>query len=58
MEAGELTSVHKIGKKAPVDEYLTAQGRFKHLFQSAEGRKEVAKVQRIAELNIERLGLL
>jgi hypothetical protein len=35
-----------------------AQGRFKHLFQSEEGRKEVAKVQRVAELNIERLGLL
>jgi pyruvate ferredoxin oxidoreductase beta subunit len=58
MEGGEVTSVHKIEKKAPVEEYLMAQGRFKHLFQSEEGRKEVAKVQRIAERNIERLGLL
>jgi len=41
-----------------VDEYLLAQGRFKHLFQSEEGKKEVAKVQQIAELNIQRLGLL
>ena len=58
MEADEVTSIHKIQKKAPVDEYLIAQGRFKHLFQSEEGKREVAKVQRIADLNIERLGLL
>jgi hypothetical protein len=35
-----------------------AQGRFKHLFQSEEGRKEIAKIQQIADLNIEKLGLL
>jgi len=58
MEAGEIISVHKIGKRVPVEDYLMAQGRFKHLMQSEEGRKEVAKVQRIADHNIERLGLL
>jgi pyruvate ferredoxin oxidoreductase beta subunit len=58
MEAGEITSVYKLGKKDPVNEYLMAQGRFKHLFQSEEGRKEIAKIQQIADLNIEKLGLL
>ena len=58
MEAGEVTSVHKIGKQVPVDEYLMAQGRFKHLIQDKEGRKEVAKIRQIADHNIEKLGLL
>jgi pyruvate ferredoxin oxidoreductase beta subunit len=58
MEAGEITSVHKLGERLPVEDYLIVQGRFKHLMGSEEGRKEVAKVQRIADYNIERLGLL
>ncbi len=58
MEAGKVTSVHKIEKKVPVEAYLMAQGRFKHLFQSEEAKKEVAKIQGIADQSIERLGLV
>lgn len=58
MEAGEVTSVHRIGKRVPVEEYLTAQSRFKHLMGSEEGRREVEKIQRVADQNIERMGLL
>jgi pyruvate/2-oxoacid:ferredoxin oxidoreductase beta subunit len=58
MEGGEVTSVHKIGKRVPVEDYLIAQARFKHLTGSAKGKKEVAKIRRIADYNIERLGLL
>ncbi len=58
MEAGEITAVHKIKKKVPVKEYLILQGRFKHLFQSNEGKKEIAKIQQIANNNIEKIGLL
>jgi len=58
MEAGEIISVGKIKEKVPVEDYLVLQGRFKHLLQSQEGRREVAKIQQIADRNIERLGLL
>jgi pyruvate ferredoxin oxidoreductase beta subunit len=58
MEAGEITAVHKIKKKVPVEEYLILQSRFKHLFQSNEGKKEIAKIQQIANNNIEKIGLL
>jgi pyruvate ferredoxin oxidoreductase beta subunit len=58
MEAGKIISVGKIKEKVPVEDYLVLQGRFKHLLQSQEGRREVAKIQQIADRNIERLGLL
>jgi pyruvate ferredoxin oxidoreductase beta subunit len=58
MEAGEVTSVHRIGERVPVEEYLMAQSRFKHLMGSEEGRREVEKIQRVADQNIERMGLL
>nr|NIO11125.1 pyruvate ferredoxin oxidoreductase [Deltaproteobacteria bacterium]NIS79726.1 pyruvate ferredoxin oxidoreductase [Anaerolineales bacterium] len=58
MERGEITAVHKLEKQVPVEAYLTAQGRFKHLFQSEQGKREISKIQRIADRNIEALGLL
>jgi pyruvate ferredoxin oxidoreductase beta subunit len=58
IEAGEITKVHKIKKKVSVEEYLKAQGRFRHLFQNKKGKQELAKVQEVADHNIERLGLL
>jgi hypothetical protein len=42
----------------PVEDYLIAQARFKHLTGSTKGKKEVTKIRRIADHNIERLGLL
>jgi pyruvate ferredoxin oxidoreductase beta subunit len=58
MERGELVGVHKIEKKVPVEEYLIVQRRFKHLFETDEGKRELVKIQQIADHNIERLGLL
>jgi pyruvate ferredoxin oxidoreductase beta subunit len=57
-EDGELVKVRKPGKKLkPVEEYLKVQGRFKHLFATPEGKAEIAKIQAIADTNIERYGL-
>jgi len=53
-ENGVLTSVRKIAKFVPVEEYLKAQGRFKHLLKSPE---QIKLVQEIANRNIEKYGL-
>jgi pyruvate ferredoxin oxidoreductase beta subunit len=58
MEAGNLTTTHQLKDKVPVDEYLMAQTRFSHLFQSEEGKKERARIQEIADRNIEEYRLL
>lgn len=58
MEAGRLTNVRKIAKKAPVADYLRVQRRFQHLFNSEQGRKELAALEALAEANIERYGLM
>ncbi len=52
-EYGKLTGVRKITPK-PVEEYLKAQGRFKHLLNNSE---EVKKIQAIADNNISKYGL-
>ena len=52
-ENGKLTGVRKIAPK-PVEEYLKAQGRFKHLLNSPE---EIKKIQEIADNNIATYGL-
>ncbi|TGC07039.1 pyruvate ferredoxin oxidoreductase, partial [Methanolobus halotolerans] len=52
------TKVRKIGKKKqPVEEYLKMQRRFKHLFTMEGGEEEIAKIQAIADKNIEEFGL-
>ncbi|NOQ32877.1 MAG: pyruvate ferredoxin oxidoreductase [Methanosarcinales archaeon] len=53
---GELGKVHKI-KQKPVEEYLRIQKRFAHLFKDDRGRDEIAKIQAIADHNVERYGL-
>ena len=58
MEDGAVTRVHRIKKKIPVEDYLKAQGRFKHLFKSDQGQEETAQLQRIADNNIDRYGLM
>jgi len=50
--------VRKIGKKRPVEEYLRPKGRFRHLFEREEGRQEIARIQALADANIERFGLM
>jgi len=54
MENGKLTSVRKIPKKKPVEEYLKLQGRFKHLFKKPGGEEEIKRIQAIADHNIEK----
>jgi len=53
---GELGKVHKI-KQKPVEEYLGAQRRFKHLFTMDSGKDEIAKIQAIADENVRKYGL-
>lgn len=54
---GEITSVKKIKDPKPVDEYLRAQNRFKHLFNKEGGDKAIARIQEMADKNIAKYGL-
>jgi pyruvate ferredoxin oxidoreductase beta subunit len=55
---GELTRVRKITKdRKPVEEFLKLQGRYRHLFASEDGKKEIEKIQAIADANIKKFGL-
>ncbi|MBI5766023.1 pyruvate ferredoxin oxidoreductase, partial [Candidatus Falkowbacteria bacterium] len=55
---GKLEKVQKITKPVPVEEFLKIQKRFKHLFKSPEGKLEIAKIQKIADENIKKFGLI
>lgn len=55
---GQLTNAMKITKRVPVEEFLKVQKRFKHLFKSPAGVAEVAKIQKIADENIKKFGLI
>jgi len=57
IEYSEITGVKKIKNKKPVEEYLKAQGRFKHLFTKEGGEKEIVKIQEIADWNVKHYGL-
>jgi pyruvate ferredoxin oxidoreductase beta subunit len=57
MENGEITSVRRIAKKQPVEEYLKLQARFRHLFKKTGGEQEIKRIQAIADNNIEKYGL-
>jgi pyruvate ferredoxin oxidoreductase beta subunit len=57
-EHGSVTASSKIRRRVPVEEYLTLQRRFAHLF-GEDGRPDiVAQIQAIADRNIERFGLI
>jgi pyruvate ferredoxin oxidoreductase beta subunit len=56
-EGGEVTSVSKIRRQVPVEEYLKPQRRFAHLFGKAPRPDVVAHIQAIADANIRRYGL-
>lgn len=59
MRYGEVTRVRKIKKELkPVTEYLKKQGRYRHLYATDEGKKELEKIQAIADANIEKFGLV
>jgi pyruvate ferredoxin oxidoreductase beta subunit len=58
MEYGKVTSVRKIAKRKPVEEYLKLQGRFKHLFKKPGGEEEIKRIQAIADENIRKYNLM
>ena len=57
-EAGEITSVSKIRRRVPVEEYLRLQKRYAHLFGAHSRPDIVARLQALADKNIKRFGLL
>ena len=58
-EHGDVTSVKKIRRRVPVEAYLKLQKRFAHLFrEGAEDTERVGAIQRMADANIARYGLL
>jgi pyruvate ferredoxin oxidoreductase beta subunit len=57
-EHGEVVSVSKIRRPVPVSEYLKLQRRYAHLFGDEPRTDVIARLQRGADRNIERFGLL
>ena len=57
-EHGEVVSVSKIRRPAPVEEYLRLQRRFAHLFGDPPNAGVIERLQAIADRNIRRFGLL
>lgn len=58
-EHGEVTHVSKIRRRVMVEEYLKLQKRFAHLFRkSGNDVENIAAIQRMADHNIKRFGLL
>jgi len=57
-ERGEVVSVSRIRRQAPVEEYLRPQRRFAHLFADPPRTDVIARIQSIADRNIRRFGLL
>jgi len=58
-EHGAVVSVSKIRRQVPVEDYLRLQRRFAHLFRKgAEDRERIDALQRMADANIAKLGLL
>jgi len=58
MENGSVTKVRKIKKQNSVQDYLKAQGRFKHLFAGNGGAEELEQLKQIAQNNIRKYGLV
>ena len=57
-EHGEVTSVTKIRRHVPVEDYLKSQKRFAHLFGTPGQPEMLAKIQADADRNIRRFKLL
>lgn len=58
MENGEISDVMKIKEQKPVKEYLKLQGRFQHLFEQEGGEEIIQEIQRVADQNVEKLGMV
>jgi pyruvate ferredoxin oxidoreductase beta subunit len=57
-EASDVTSVSKIRRRVPVEEYLKLQRRYAHLFKPELRSDVIARIQARADRNIERFGLV
>ena len=57
-EHGEVTSVSKIRRQVPVEQYLELQRRYAHLFGASPRTDIIARIQARADRNISRFGLL
>jgi pyruvate ferredoxin oxidoreductase beta subunit len=55
---GEVSAVSKIRRRRPVEDYLSLQGRYRHLFQPQRREDVLAHIQAIADRNIARYGLV
>ena len=57
-EAGEVTSVQKIRRPKPIEDYLKMQRRFAHLFRPTKDTETIDRLQAICDRNILRYGLI
>jgi len=57
-EGGDVTSVSKIRRRLPVEDYLRPQRRFAHLFKPELRSDLIARIQERADRNIKRFGLV
>lgn len=57
-EYGEITSVSKIRRPAPVEDYLRLQRRFAHLFKKGADPEVIRRIQEMADRNIRRYDLI
>jgi len=55
---GKLVGKMAITKKAPIDDFLKSQKRFRHLFKDQAGKAEIAKWQKMCDDNIKEFGLI
>ncbi len=55
---GDVTAVTKIRHRLPVEDYLQAQTRFRHLFKPRRRDALIERVQARADRNIRRFGLI
>ena len=55
---GEITSVTKIRRPVPVEEYLKPQRRFAHVFKQEDSAEVIARIQAVADRNIRKYGLI
>jgi pyruvate ferredoxin oxidoreductase beta subunit len=55
---GDVTSVTKIRRRVPVEEYLKLQRRYAHLFSPTRRDDVIARIQARADRNIARFGLV
>src|SRR3954453_18004735 len=57
-EAGDITTVRRIRRQVPVEEYLKLQRRYAHLFKPERRDDVIDRLQARADRNIKRFGLL